>query len=89
MDTVAINQSFITKLPYWGDLEKLSKDDKITLIALLSLSIADTTKLAPQTETKALKLDQAMALLDKMMVKGGKPVPADKDGKGALGQIVL
>ena len=29
---------------------------------------------------KTAKLNQAMALMDTMMVKGGTPVPADADG---------
>ena len=88
MNTIAISPSFISKLPYWGELENLSKDDKITLIAMLSLSIADVEKLTPKKEApKALKLEDAMALLDAMMSKGGKPVPADEDGNEALARI--
>ena len=30
------------KIPYWRELEKLSKEEKKTLIAMLSMSIADT-----------------------------------------------
>ncbi len=33
---------------------------------------------------KAVKLNQAMALMDTMMVKGGTPVPADEDFFGVL-----
>lgn len=63
MNTIAINQSFTKKLPYWSELENLSKDDKIKLVT---------------------KLEQAMALLDNMMSKDGKPVPVDEDCNGAL-----
>ncbi len=37
MNTLTINPSITSKLPYWSELENLSKDDKITLIAILSL----------------------------------------------------
>lgn len=88
MNTNAISSSFLNRLPYWSELEKLSKDDKIKLIAMLSLSIADGDRIKPSRDkSKALKLEQAMELLDTMMVKGGKPVPADEDGKGTLAQI--
>lgn len=88
MKTIATSQNFASKLPYWDELEKLSKEDKITLIAMLSLSMTDTKKLAPKKEQpKGMTLDQAMALLDTMMVKGGKPVPVNEDGKGALARI--
>ena len=88
MNTIAVSPNFTNKLPYWHELENLSKDDKITLIAMLSLSIANTEKFVPKKEEpKVEKLEQAMALLDTMMVKGGKPVPAEEDGKGALARI--
>lgn len=88
MNANAISPSLLNRLPYWSELEKLSKDDKIKLIAMLSLSIADSDRTMPsKEESKTLKLEQAMDLLDTMMVKGGMPVPADEDGKGSLAQI--
>ena len=30
---------------------------------------------------------EALAYMDTLMVKGGKPVPADEDGKGAVARI--
>ena len=80
MNLNAITPGFLNRLPYWSELEKLSKDDKIKLIAMLSLSIADgDRKMVSKEKSKALKLEQAMELLDTMMVKGGKPVPADEN----------
>lgn len=88
MNTKSIPPSLTSKLPYWNELEKLSKEDKITLIAMLSLSITDTDILAPKKEhSKGLTLEQAMAFLDTIMVKDGKPVPVDEDGRGALARI--
>ena len=88
MNTIAINSNFTHKMPYWSELENLSKDEKITLIAMLSLSMANAEQPAPQKKApKVLNLEQAMSLLDTMMVKGGKPVPAEEDGKEALAQI--
>lgn len=87
MNTIAVSPQLTSKLPYWHELEKLSKDDKITLIAMLSLSIANTEFVPQKEEPKVKKLEQAMALLDTMMVKGGQPVPADEDGKGAMARI--
>ena len=37
--------------------------------------------------TSSKKLKQAMALLDTMTVKGGKPVPANEDGERGLARI--
>ena len=88
MSTIAIPTSLTSKLPYWNELEKLSKEDKITLIAMLSLSITDTDKLVLKKEQpKSLTLEQAMTFLDTVIVKDGKPMPVDEDGKGALTRI--
>ena len=85
MNTIAINQSFTKKLPYWSELENLSKDDKIKLIAMLSLSITNKDDLTSRKESaKVTKLEQAMALLDNMMSKDGNPVPVDEECNGAL-----
>ncbi len=41
MNMVALNNRLASKVPYWHELETLSKDDKIEIIALLSMSIAN------------------------------------------------
>lgn len=41
MNTVALNNKLTDRVPYWNELVRLSKEDKINIIAMLSLSIAD------------------------------------------------
>ena len=41
MDMVALNNRLASKVPHWHELEMLSKEDKIDIIALLSMSIAN------------------------------------------------
>ncbi len=41
MNMVAFNNRLASKVPHWHELETLSKDDKIEVIALLSMSIAN------------------------------------------------
>ena len=42
MDTVAsLNNKLASKVPHWHEIETLSKEDKIDVIALLSMSIAN------------------------------------------------
>lgn len=48
MNLVALNNKLASKVPHWHELEMLSKEDKIDVIALLSMSIAN----AEDTETK-------------------------------------
>ena len=38
---VALNNRLASKVPHWHELEMLSKEDKIDIIALLSMSIAN------------------------------------------------
>ena len=41
MNMVALNNRLASKVPHWHELEMLSKEDKIDIIALLSMSIAN------------------------------------------------
>jgi len=50
MNTVALNNKLTKRIPYWNELEKLSKDDKINIIAMLSLSIADSNEEEPKKD---------------------------------------
>ena len=38
MNIVALSNRLASKVPHWHELEKLSKEDKIEVIALLSMS---------------------------------------------------
>ena len=42
MNMVALNNRLASKIPHWHEIEMLSKEDKIDVIALLSMSIANT-----------------------------------------------
>ena len=42
MNIAALNNRLASKVPHWHELEMLSKEDKIDVIALLSMSIANT-----------------------------------------------
>lgn len=39
---LTLSSKLASKVPHWHELEKLSKEDKIDVIALLSMSIANT-----------------------------------------------
>ena len=41
MNIVALSNRLASKVPHWHELEKLSKEDKIEVIALLSMSMAN------------------------------------------------
>ncbi len=41
MNMVALNNRLASKVPHWHEIEMLSKEDKIDVIALLSMSIAN------------------------------------------------
>ena len=41
MNIVALSNRLASKVPHWYELEKLSKEDKIEVIALLSMSMAN------------------------------------------------
>lgn len=55
MNVTALNNRLAGKFPHWRELEKLSKEDKIDVIALLSMSIAgDTEKETPKDRTREM-----------------------------------
>ncbi len=55
MNTVALNNRLASKVPHWNEIEKLSKDDKISVIALLSLSIAEMEEpVTPKDRTQEM-----------------------------------
>ncbi len=55
MDMIALNNRLASKVPHWHELEKLSKEDKIEVIALLSMSIADVEeKDKPKDRTREM-----------------------------------
>lgn len=41
MNMTALNNRLASKIPHWHEIEALSKEDKIDIIALLSMSIAN------------------------------------------------
>ena len=50
MNTMPNNARIARIVPYWHKLENLSKDDKISLIALLSSSLVEEEKSANTTD---------------------------------------
>ena len=55
MNMVALSNRLASKVPHWHELEKLSKEDKIEVIALLSMSIADAEEIkTPADRTKEM-----------------------------------
>lgn len=59
MNTTALNNRLTSRIPYWGELVRLSKEDKINVIAMLSLSIAETS------EKEASKHDKTQEMIDR------------------------
>ena len=52
MNMVALSNRLASKVPHWHELEKLSKEDKIEVIALLSMSITNAEEIkAPADRT--------------------------------------
>lgn len=62
MNATALNNMMNSKLPYWGELVGLSKEDKINLIALLSLSIAEANEPEPRKNSPA---DRTQEMIDR------------------------
>lgn len=55
MNMVALSNRLASKVPHWHELEKLSKEDKIEVIALLSMSMANAEKIkTPADRTKEM-----------------------------------
>lgn len=55
MNMVALSNRLASKVPHWHELEKLSKEDKIEVIALLSMSITNAEKIkTPADRTKEM-----------------------------------
>ena len=55
MNMVALSNRLASKVPHWHELEKLSKEDKIEVIALLSMSMANAEEIkAPADRTKEM-----------------------------------
>ena len=53
MNIVALSNRLASKVPHWHELEKLSKEDKIEVIALLSMSMANAEEIkTPADRTK-------------------------------------
>lgn len=52
---LALNSKLASKIPHWHELEELSKEDKIDVIALLSMSIANTENInTPENRTQEM-----------------------------------
>lgn len=56
MNTVGLSNRLTSKVPYWSELQKLSKEDKINVIAMLSLSIADTSDAVISSENRTQEM---------------------------------
>lgn len=58
MNMVALNNRLASKVPHWHELEMLSKEDKIDVIALLSMSIANA-------EEKEMPTDRTQEMIER------------------------
>lgn len=55
MNMVALSNRLASKVPHWHELEKLCKEDKIEVIALLSMSMANAEEIkTPADRTKEM-----------------------------------
>ena len=55
MNMVALSNRLASKVPHWHELEKLSKEDKIEVFALLSMSMANAEEIkTPADRTKEM-----------------------------------
>ena len=55
MNMVALSNRLASKVPHWHELEKLSKEDKIEVIALLYMSMANAEEMkTPADRTKEM-----------------------------------
>ncbi len=64
MNMVALSNRLASKVPHWHELEKLSKEDKIEVIALLSMSMANAEEIkTPADRTKEM-VDRTKEMVD-------------------------
>ena len=55
MNMVALSNRLASKVPHWHELEKLSKEDKIEVIALLYMQMANAEEIkTPADRTKEM-----------------------------------
>lgn len=53
--SMALSNRLASKVPHWHEIETLSREDKINVIALLSMSIANAEKVeAPKDRTQEM-----------------------------------
>lgn len=90
----------IQNTPIWNEVKNWAKEDKITLITLLSQSLAETPALEGSEEnnhlssnisrfkngkiTESVEYKNALACMKLLSGKGGRPVPVDENGLDAL-----
>lgn len=54
MNATIMSSRLKEQIPHWFELEKLSKDDKITLVAVLSSSILESEERKPKDRTQEM-----------------------------------
>ena len=72
MNMVALSNRLASKVPHWHELEKLSKEDKIDVIALLSMSIANAEEIKkPEnrtlSESEEMDIRESCAYLEELI----------------------
>ena len=83
MNTITIDSKIYQGAEMYAKLHNISVRDAIE--KGISLLVNDLQ--AKNKKSKNIKLEQAMALMDSMMIQRGKPVPADADGMDALAEM--
>lgn len=77
------DMTFFKELAARMKWEIIDKAQQVSAKSVWSDDVAGM-KQAKVANVKNLELEQAMALMDTMMVKSGTPIPADEDCNGAL-----
>ena len=80
MNTIAIDSSIYQGAEMYAKLHNVSVRDVIEK----GVSMLVGTFQREKADVRETRLEQAMALMDTMMVQGGEPVPADFDGMAAM-----
>lgn len=81
MNTITIDSNIYKGLEAYAKLHNVSIESVIEKGLTLFLG-----KFVPASPRKERSLDEALALMETMMIKDGNPVPADEDAMSTLAE---
>ena len=85
MNTISIDSNLYKKAEVYAKLHKISVSEAMERALTLLLGKSRQSEKEKMEESAEFK--NALAYVDTLMSKGGTPVPADEDGKGAVARF--